>query len=96
MYGITGKTHRWINDLLGNISQQVVINGSNSERGMVKSGVPQCTVLGPLLFLIYVYHIESHLIISIRRFADDSALYRPIYTLSESINFQEDICKLQK
>ena len=35
MYGITGKTHRWIEDFLGNRTQEVVVNGSKSERGMV-------------------------------------------------------------
>ena len=40
MYGITGKTERWINDYLGNRTQEVVINGSKSERRMVISGVP--------------------------------------------------------
>ena len=40
MYGITGKTHRWIEDFLGNRTQEVVVNGSKSERGMVKSSVP--------------------------------------------------------
>ena len=52
MHGIARKTHRWIEDFLGNRTQEVVVNGSNSERGMAKSGVPQGTVLGPLLFLI--------------------------------------------
>ena len=61
MYGITGKTHRWIEDFLGNRTQEVVVNGSKSECGMVKSGVPQGTVLGPLLFLIYINDIESQI-----------------------------------
>ena len=96
MYGITGKTHRWIEDFLGNRTQEVVVNGSKSECGMVKSGVPQGTVLGPLLFLIYINDIESQITSSINLFADDSALYRPIYSESDSLSLQEDIFKLQK
>ena len=76
MYGITGKTHRWIKDFLGNRTQEVVVNGSKSERGMAKSGTPQVTVLGPLLCLIYMNDNESQIISSIHLFADDSALYR--------------------
>ena len=96
MYGITGKTHRWIEDFIGNRTQEVVVNGLRSERGMIKSGVPQGTVLGTLLFLIYINDIESQITSSIRHFADDSALYRPIYSESDSISLQEDIFKLQK
>ena len=96
MYGITGKTHRWIEDFLGNRTQEVVVNESKSERGMIKSGVPQGTVLGPLLFLIYINDIESQITSSIHLFADDSALYRPIYSESDSLSLQEDIFKLQK
>ena len=96
MYGITGRTHRWIVDFLGNRTQEVVVNGSKSERGMVKSDVHQGTVLGPLLFLIYVNDIESQITSSIRLFSDDSVLYRPIYSQSDSLSSQEDIFKLQK
>ena len=96
MYGITGKTHRWIEDFLGNRTQEVVVNGSKSECGMVKSGVPQGTELGPLLFLIYFNDIESQITSSIQLFADDSALYRPIYSECDSLSLQEDIFKLQK
>ena len=96
MYGITRKMHRWIVDFQGNRTQEVVVNGSRSERGMAKSGVPQGTVLGPLLFLIYINDIESQITSSIRLFADESALYRPIYSESDSLSLQEDIFKLQK
>ena len=69
---------------------------SKSERGMAKSGIPQGTVLGPLLFLIYINDVESQITISIRLFADDSAHYRPMYSESDSLSRQEDIFKLQK
>ena len=57
MYGITGKTHRWIENFIGNRTQEVVFNGSKSERGMAKSGAPQGIVLGPLLFLVSINDI---------------------------------------
>ena len=94
--GITGKTHRWIIDFLVNRTQQVVVNGSKSERGMAKSGVPQGTVLGPLLFLIYINDTESQITSSIHLFADDSALYRPIYSESDSLSLQEYMSMLLK
>ena len=63
---------------------------------MVKSGVRQGTVLGSLLFLIYINDIESQIASYIRLFADDSGLYRPIYSESDSLSLQEYIFKLQK
>ena len=63
---------------------------------MAKSGVPLGTVFRPLLFLTYINDIESQITSSIHLFADDSALYRPIYSESDSIFIQEDIFKLQK
>ena len=96
MYGIIGKTHRWIKNFLGNRTQEIVVNRSKSESRMVKSGVPQGTVLSPLLLLVYINYIESQITSSIHIFADDSALYRPIYSESDSISLQEDIFKLQK
>ena len=96
MYGIAGKTHRWIEDFLGNRTQEVIVNGSRSEHGKAISDVPQGTVLGPLLFLIYINDIESQITRSIHLFADDSVPYRPKYSESDSISIQEDIFKLQK
>ena len=77
-YGIRHHTLNWINDFWTNRSHQVLINGSHSETQIVTSGVPQGTVLGPLLFLLYINDIENNLTSKIRLFADDSALYRKI------------------
>ena len=77
-YGIRNHTLNWISSFLTNITRHVVVNGSTSNVESVLSGVPQGTVLGPLLFLIYINDIDQHLTSKIRLFADDSAIYRDI------------------
>jgi hypothetical protein len=53
-YGITGNAVEWIKDFLANRSQKVVIKGKLSKPEWVKNGIPQGSVLGPLLFMPYV------------------------------------------
>ena len=53
-YGIRGNTLNWVKDFLDNRSQSVLLNGSNSDSIPVSSGVPQGSVLGPILFLAYI------------------------------------------
>ena len=53
-YGIRGTTLNWIQNFLTNRAKKVVVDGSSSESARVKSGVPQGTVLKPLLFLTYI------------------------------------------
>ena len=74
-YGIRNHTLNFISSFLTNIAHHVVVNGSTSNVESVLSGVPQGTVLGPLLFLIYINDIEQHLTTKIRLFADDSAIW---------------------
>ena len=94
-YGIRHHTLNLINAFLTNRTHQVLVNGSHSETQIVTSGVPQGTVLGPLLFLLYINDIENNLTSKIRLFADDSALYRKIDTLAVSHSLQQDILRLQ-
>src|SRR5664279_802390 len=93
-YGIQGNTLKWISSFLSSRRQRVVINGSQSPWTSVISGVPQGTVLGPLLFLLYINDITDGIQSDIRLFADDCILYRVIKTISDTTKLQEDIDRL--
>ncbi len=95
-YGITGPISSWINSFLTGRTQQVVINGSKSTSTQVISGVPQGTVLGPLLFLLYINDLPDNLSSTVRLFADDCLLYSPIKTDQDTSVLQNDLLKLEK
>ena len=95
-YGIQGKTHRWISSWLTGRSQRVVLEGEMSESCPVSSGVPQGSVLGPTLFLLYINDIGQEISSSIRLFADDTILYRPITSDADARQLQADLDKLVK
>ena len=73
-YGIEDKVKDWISHYLSHRSQRVIVGQSLSEVRNVNAGVPQGSVLGPLLFLIYVNDIADSLVSTTRLFADDSSL----------------------
>ena len=77
-YGITGNTQNWIKSFLSNRKQRVSDNGALSDITDVTSGVPQSSVLRPVLFLLYINDINGNIKSSIRLFADDSIIYRKI------------------
>lgn len=97
-YGITGKTHHWIKDFLSNRSQRVVLEGSTSGLTNVTSGVPQGSVLGPLLFLAYVNDLPDYISpsTSVRLFADDCMIYRQIKHDDDTAILQNDLNSLQR
>ena len=68
-----------IEDYLSHRVQRVVINGLESDWCEIESGVPQGSVLGPLLFLVYVNDLEQGILSSIKFFADDTSLYSIVH-----------------
>lgn len=72
-----------------------VLEGIHSAQCKVTSGVPQGTVLGPLLFLVYINDMPPCVSSRARLFADDCLLYRPIKTEADATKLQEDIDALQ-
>ena len=73
--GIRGSLLSWFIHYLKDRQQRVVIQGSASEWGKIKAGVPQGSVLGPLLFLVYINDITEDVVSNIRLFADDTSLF---------------------
>ena len=73
--GIKGKLLAWISNYLSSRKQRVKINSATSSLLSVNAGVPQVSVLGPLLFLVYVNDIAENLLSLVRLFADDSSLF---------------------
>ena len=90
--GIGGSVLRWIHEFLTNRKQIVVVEGEKSEEGQVKSGVPQGSVLGPLLFLIHVGDIDENVQHSkVSSFADDTRLLNRIKETNDCKNLQKDL-----
>ena len=75
-------------------NQRVVIDGETSSPAEVTSGVPQGTVLGPTLFLIYINDIAENINSNIRLFADDCVVYRQIDSPQDHAILQEDLNNL--
>merc|ERR1712179_793458 len=81
-YGIKGQILNWVKSWLQDRTQRVVIRGTASESFKVTSGVPQGSVLGPILFLIYINDLPTEVISPVSLFADDSKIFSKIVTRS--------------
>ena len=90
-YGIGGKTLKLIDSFLCGRQQRVVVNGPKSNWVPVLSGVPQGTVLGPLLFSLYINDTTEDIDSELRLFADDCVCYREIKKSEDMVKLQADI-----
>ena len=95
-YGIRGDTLKWIKAFLDNRKQAVVINGVHSNCILVSSGVPQGSVLSPILFLVYINDLPEQVKSRVRLFADDTAMYLALSSHIEGQVLQNDILSLEK
>lgn len=84
-YDIKGKLLVWIENYLCNRKQKVLLKNSDSAFGTLKAGVPQGSVLGPLLFLMFINDIADEIQCLVRLFADDSSL---MYSSNDAIDIE--------
>ena len=94
--GIHGQLHEWLACYLTERTQRVVVDGCESTEALVMSGVPQGTVLGPLMFRTYINDITCGINGQMRLFADDALLYYPVRTIAEGASLQHDLHTLHR
>lgn len=95
--GITGSLLSWFSNYLQDRQQRVVLPGATSEWSPVRAGVPQGSILGPLLFLLYINDIVDNIKSSIRLFADDTSLYIVVDDpTTAGVTLNSDLYKIQK
>ena len=87
-YGITLS---WIGAFLSNRTQTTVVNGVHSSYVDITSGVPQGSVIEPMLFLLYINDINNAITSQIKLFADDSVQYRNIRNQNDQVILQNDL-----
>jgi len=90
--GIKGGLLKWIGNWLEGRKQRVVLGGSVSSWKSVNSGVPQGSVLGPMLFVAYINDLDDCIgSSSVKKFADDTKVYREVCTKDDAADFQKDL-----
>lgn len=93
-YGISGKILVWLQSFLSDRLQRVVLNGHKSNWNSVISGIPQGSVLGPILFIIFVNDLPDVVRSICKMFADDCKVYTPLSSRVDQQQLQEDIDNL--
>ena len=90
-YGIDSTTLEWIRSFLSGRTQSVVVDGAESDNLPVTSGVPQGSVLGPAMFLVYINSLPKGVNSTVRLFADDTVIYREISSEEDHHTLQADL-----
>ena len=93
-HGIGNSMINWIEKWLIDRRQRVVVDGEVSNWKSVLSGVPQGSVLGPILFLIYINDLDDDITSKVLKFADDTKVFRKIKSDADRQHLQDDLNKL--
>ena len=94
-YGISEDLIEWVKSFLTDRRQRVRVNGSCSDFQQVTSGIPQGSVLRPILFVIYINNLPDKLESDCYMFADDTKIFRQIASTSDNEILQSDVKKLE-
>ena len=95
--GISGKLYNLLENYLSERSQRVLLNGQTSSWRPVLAGVPQGSILGLLLFLIYINDLPDELKSNAKLFADDTSLFSIVKDKNESANIlSNDLAQISK
>ena len=89
--GVRGNIHGWLESWLTTREQKVLVDGEKSRLVKIKSGVPQGTVLRPLMFLLYINNIGENIGSSVRLFANDSLIYMAVSSRNDCQRLQDDL-----
>ena len=89
-----GQTTQWIHSFLSEGKQNTVLKEISSDVAYFLSGVPQGSVLGPSLFLLYINDVPNSLVSNVRLFADDTVVYLTIHSDGDTHVLQNDLDKL--
>ena len=97
-YGVTGQLYNWFVDYLSGRRQRVVVNGVTSSWAPVTSGVPQGSLLGPILFVIFIKDLPDILPDETLAalYADDTKLYKSITSIGDCENLQQALTELDQ
>ena len=96
-YGISGELITLIKDFLSCKKQRVVLNDQHSSRADVKAGVPQGSILGPLLFLTYINDLPNGLNSNVKLFADYTSRFSVVHNITDSANLlNSDLSKINE
>ena len=93
--GVTGDLLNILIDFLKERKQRVVLNGQHSKWSNISAWVPQGSILGLLLFLIYINDLSDNLSSNPKLFADDTSLFSVLHDINQSgINLNDDLEKI--
>ena len=94
--GISGKLSDIITNFLDFRKQRVVLNGQYSSWTSIEAGVRQGSILGPLLFFIYINDLSDDLTTNVKLFADDASLFSIVHNMNKStVHLNNDLNKIK-